>query len=696
MFKWGESTGRGWLAAVTMAALSPVQAEEAAFGEQSFFSELPVVLTVTRLPQNTLELPASLTVIDRRMIEASGATEIPDLLRLVAGFQMAHAGGTRSSVTYHGMSDEYARRIQVLVDGRSIYMPANGGVDWPDVPLTLEDIERIEVLRGPNGVAFGANSFMGVVNIITRHAAESQGTFAKVQVGGGDYQRAVVRQGGRAGDLDFRVTLEHQSDDGFDDATFPGKPRPYSIKDDKQSDRVSFRGDYRAGVNDYLNIGLGYNQGPRGQGYLSSGSAGNWDVDLEPAFDAYNRRHYQQLKWRRILSSDDEFHLNLYHNYTDTQAAYDTALLSAILDLDDPALIPAYFDGISDQMLSLQQHIKAERYNLEFEHRFRSNAQLRWVWGAEARLDEVTAEGYLSQDEPVKNRLYRLFAHSEWRPLPAYLVNAGAMLEHNDITGTKVSPRLAVNRTLVPGHAMRISYTRAYRTPAILEEYADYSHRLSSDGSVFNQLWKSAGGLDPERITAYELGFMGYLGDSRNQYDFKLFKEEIRDRITPVNDLNYPQPYANLPQEALVFQNGDWADLRGYELQLKLQADEATMVSLGLSYVRAEGVITRDINPTETKPVEEYVPRYTVSFLMDHDFGAGWHGSMAMYHVDHQKFWHTAKVMTLDLRLARYFKLAGNEGVFAVAAHDVNNSYFDYQDEYVINPRVYASLEFQF
>jgi iron complex outermembrane receptor protein len=687
--RWG-----GWFAAV-LCTVSSTQAEEALPDGQGFFNDLPVVLTVTRLPQNILEQPASLTVIDRRMIDASGVTEVPDLLRLVAGFQLAHAGGTRTSVTYHGMSDEFARRIQVLVDGRSIYMPANGGVDWPDVPLTLEDIDRIEVLRGPNGVAFGANSFMGVVNIITRHAADTPGTFTKVQAGGGNYQRAVVRQGGKVGDLDFRVTLEHQSDDGFDDVTFAGKPRPYSIKDDKHSDRITFRGDYRAGVNDYINIGLGYNQGPRGQGYLSSGSDGNWDVDLEPAFDNRNQRQFQQLKWRRILSSEDEFQLNFYHNATDTRGAYETALLSDVLDVD-PAVIPAAFPGVSDQPLFVDQHIKAERYNLEFQHRFRVNRQLRLVWGAEGRLDEVTAEGYLGQDEPIQNRLYRLFAHTEWEPVHSYMVNLGAMVEHNDISGTNVSPRLAVNHEYSAGHAFRLSYTRAYRTPAMLEEYADYAHHLTSDGSVFNQIWMSQGGLEPERITSYELGFMGYLANEKSHYDFKLFKEEIRDMITPVHDLDFTQPYANLPQEALVFQNGDWADLLGYDLQLKLQAEEATMVSIGFSYVEADGVITNEIDPVDTRPMERYVPKYTVSFQLERKFADGWSGSLLAYSVDHQKFWHDAQINTLDLQVAKSFRAGGHEGTFAVAAHNVNNSYYDYQDEYVINPRVYASLELEF
>ncbi len=268
------------------------------------------------------------------------------------------------------------------------------------------------------------------------------------------------------------------------------------------------------------------------------------------------------------------------------------------------------------------------------------------------------------------------------------------MLEHNDITGTNVSPRLAVNRNLAPGHVMRISYTRAYRTPAILEEYADFSAVLSSDGSAFSQIWKSPGDLEPEQITAYELGFMGYLTGSSSQYDFKFFKEEIRDRISPVHDRTFPGPYGE--QQTTIFTNGDWADLAGYELQVKLQPEEATLVSLGFSYVRAEGDITRFLNPTEIISVEEYVPSYTVSFLMDHKFGRGWSGSMELYHVDHQRFWRPTGITTMNLRLAKDFKVSGYNGRFVVAAHDVSHSYFDYHQEYQINPRAYASMELQF
>lgn len=660
--------------------------------EQAYFSELPVVVTVTRLPQNPLELPASLTVIGRDEIEASGALTVPDLLRLVAGFQTVHVSGVRSSVMYHGMGDEYARRIQVLLDGRSIYMPANGGVDWADIPLSIEDIDRIEVLRGPNGVAFGSDSFMGVVNIITQHAAATRGTQVKLQAGEGEYRKLLVREGGRLGDLDYRLTLEQSSDDGFDDVDIRGYT--YSQKDDKRSNKVALRGDYRVGINDYLTFQAGLNSGPRGQGYYASRKA--IDTATLPPIETHNWRHYQQAKWRRILSSDEEFQFHFYHNYTDTAAHWQTAPLSDIFGVD-----PTPY-GIPNDPLLVSEDIKAERYNMEFEHRLRLSDTLRMVWGWEGRFDQVWAPGYLSQEEAVENRLFRLFAHGEWRPVPEYLINAGAMVEQNDVSGTNVSPRLAINRHLAPGHAMRLSYTQAYRDPVMLEEYADFAARHSSDGTVFDQLWKSAGDLESERITAYELGFMGELGGPRLQYDFKLFKEILRDLIAHPYDGQFVERYSALCAwyegfcDALVFENRDWADLEGFEAQLRIQPDEATTMTLGFSHVYAKGYVTEDVAPTGGYAIDEAVPSHTLSFLFDHRFGDGWRGSVGVYHVDRLMVWHATSVTTVDLRLARRFKAAGHEGTLALVARDVGGSYYDMQDEMVITPRVYLSLDYRF
>ncbi|HEY0635219.1 MAG TPA: TonB-dependent receptor [Gammaproteobacteria bacterium] len=643
----------------------------AAPGEELYFDSLPVVVSVTRLPQTPLELPASVTIIDRRMIEAAGVNDLPELLRLAAGFQIAHVDGTRYAVTYHGMGDDYARRIQVLVDGRSVYLPATSSVDWLDLPLALEDIDHIEVLRGPNGVAFGDNSFSGVVNIITQEAKAAHGSYARVQGGQGNYRRAVVRQGERLGELDLRVTLEHQSDDGLDDA-IKKNGNFSSLKDDKLGNKLSLRGDWRAGVNDFVQFHAGFNSGVRGYGY--NATTGNPDdYAAEPGFETHNWRHFEQLKWRHIASSDNELQLQFYHDYSDIQARYQTV-----------APLPP---------LEVNMNILSERHALELEHRFRMSEALRMVWGGETRFDEVTAPGYLNSDEPLSNDMYRGFAHTEWRPLDDYLVNLGAMLEHNDIAGTHLSPRFAINRRLSAEHAMRISATRAYRTPAIIEEYADYRAALAGDETNYYQLWKSQGSLLSEKITAYEIGWMGSLGGQRNTYDLKLFREELRDIVSHPLWLGYPSP---LPATTLYLLNRDWANLKGVEAQLRATASDDTLFSFGYSYVYAEGTYTRRLNPEVVETVQANVPSHTFSWLTEHRFDDHWRGSLAFYHVDHIDFWHETSLNTADVRLAWRFKHDGDEGNLALVARDVMGAYYDYQDERVINPRLYLSLDYRF
>ncbi|MDR6929375.1 TonB-dependent receptor plug domain-containing protein, partial [Pseudomonas sp. BE134] len=137
---------------------------------------LPQVLTATRLKQSPAAVPGSMTVIDSELIVATGARDIAELLRLVPGMMVGNITGNQAAVNYHGTNATAARRLQVLIDGRSVYRAGLATVDWSDIPVAMEDIERIEVFRGPNTVSYGANALMAVVNIITRNPADSLGT----------------------------------------------------------------------------------------------------------------------------------------------------------------------------------------------------------------------------------------------------------------------------------------------------------------------------------------------------------------------------------------------------------------------------------------------------------------------------------------------------------------------------------------
>ncbi len=154
----------------------PAQAQSDATAAEDFFADSPLILTVSRMAKPLLESPASVSVIDRQMIAASGVRDIAELFRLVPGFLVGSPIGNTPVVTYHGLGREFSNQIQVLIDGRSVFIPSFGGVPWSKLPLLIEDIERIEVIRGPNAVTYGANAFLATINIITRHAAEDIGT----------------------------------------------------------------------------------------------------------------------------------------------------------------------------------------------------------------------------------------------------------------------------------------------------------------------------------------------------------------------------------------------------------------------------------------------------------------------------------------------------------------------------------------
>ena len=159
--------------------------------DDELFFEMPVVLSANRLEQPISDAAVSMSVIDRKTIEASGARTIPEVLRLIPGMQVGFSGNEfgdepKYVVTYHGHSDQYSRQMQVLIDGRSIYEPLLGGILWKSVPVNIDDIERIEVSRGPNPATYGSNSFMAAINIITRTAAEDQGSYVRTNVGNHD------------------------------------------------------------------------------------------------------------------------------------------------------------------------------------------------------------------------------------------------------------------------------------------------------------------------------------------------------------------------------------------------------------------------------------------------------------------------------------------------------------------------------
>ena len=213
--------------------------------EADFLAEMPTVLTASRLSQSLMDAPNSTTVIDRKQIEASGYHNLADLFRLVPGMYVGFKKGWFHNVT-HTFAAEYARRMQVMVDGRSVYLPSIGGVRWDTLPLAIQDIERIEVVRGPNAASFGANAFTGIINIITRHPDDVAGRMLRLTAGNHDHQEAEFRWAGRAENSSHRITLGERQDNGFD-----------NDNDDENSRMLSYRGEFELGNRENLSLKFG-------------------------------------------------------------------------------------------------------------------------------------------------------------------------------------------------------------------------------------------------------------------------------------------------------------------------------------------------------------------------------------------------------------------------------------------------------
>ena len=259
-----EPMRRGILLAVllsgNLASLCCAQAPPEKLSSMSIEDLLNVEVTsVSKTQQKISDTAAAIYVITQEDIQRSGATNIPDLLRMVPGMDVAQINSNTWAISARGFNGRYADDLMVLLDGRSIYSPTFGGVYWDALDLPMEDIDRIEVIRGPGGSIWGANAVNGVVNIITKKASETKGAMVVAGAGSLTPGFGTVQYGGSAGKTtDYRVYSKYFSEnqlpgitaadggDGWDD------PRGGFRVDSTVSakDKLTFQGDVYRGTED--------------------------------------------------------------------------------------------------------------------------------------------------------------------------------------------------------------------------------------------------------------------------------------------------------------------------------------------------------------------------------------------------------------------------------------------------------------
>lgn len=650
----------------------PYGAAQAAVTESDFFDEMPVVLSVSRLSQPLNEAPAAVTVIDQNMIRTSGFRDIPDLLRLVPGFSVAYTRDNTWAIGYHGMADAFSRRFQVLVDGRSIYGAAYGAVNWGELPLSVDDIERIEVVRGPNAATYGANAFLAVINIITKDSSQTLGAFASVQYGEQGMSGVTLRQGAEQGDLRYRLTLSAQTRDRFETDVLDGAT-PLAVYEETQTYFMNGRADYRLSATDELSAQFGVSVGDWQAGH-------SINAEEPPGQDV--AAQYAQIRFRRVTSPDDEWMVQASFSRNTFDAPNQAAICFDMLK-SEPVVCPGGVESLpryvaTGDILEAGIDQLQTRFNLEFQRNQRLAPDWRFVWGAEVRHETVESLRYFNSSNTHDGTLVRGYANAEWRARPDLLVQGGAMLEHHYFTGTDLSPRLALNYTVVDGHTLRMNLSQAYRSPTFFERKGNLSY-YTTDGTLALQLFAPSKPLRPERILSRELGYVGHFPAVHLQLDAKLFHDTIDD-------------YINSDGTPATFDNRGGLTVRGGDLQLNWQP----VPELRLSAQFARAFI--EAAPTVDEDLTQSAPRNTFSLLASYELGRGWTASAGVYRSGFMKWLsegdETEAFTRWDARLARRWAWRGHELEAAVAGQNLSEDYQEFRNTNIFSRRVYGSLSF--
>ena len=427
------------------------------------------VTSVARKQQSLANVAAAAFVISRDDIRRSGATTIPDLLRMVPGVHVAQIDANKWAVSIRGFNGRFANKLLVLKDGRSVYTPLFSGVYWESLDTPLEDIERIEVIRGPGAAMWGANAVNGVINIITRDAAHTIG--GMISGGGGSSPTGfgTVRYGtGLGSSTDLRIFAKYA---GYD------RNRPAgagTAHDAWQSVTTGFRLDSRISDNDKLTLQAEYTNGSFDENYTLYQPAlppnNQWSQN-------YTAKAYSGNilgRWQHTISETDSLSLQLYYD------RYDRSLLV----LDE----------------------KRDTLDMDFQHRFALGRHQDVIWGLGYRYsyDKLGPTPYISFGSLDKGTsLFSGFIQDEIRLVPDKLaLILGARLEHNDFTGFEVQPNARLIWTPSKQHTIWASVSRAVRTPSRTDRDIHYNFRRDYGMSI-----NGSSAFKSESVIAYELGY---------------------------------------------------------------------------------------------------------------------------------------------------------------------------------------------
>ncbi len=507
---------------------APAFAQEDAF---DFFREEAEIFTASRRPESAWRAPVAVDIVTGEEIREYGYRNLADILRFRAGLDVLDArsaDGNRAVVSARGFTRDFVAEMQVLVDGRSVYSPFLGGVYWESMPVQIQDIERVEIVRGPNAALYGSNAALGVINIITRKPGAAPAGSLSARGGNRVLASAVAAE---AGAPRGSVRVSHSFE------ASPGNPAPNGVGE----------------ANDFLHsnkLNLRARLNPDAATELELMTGGSWQTLGVPGFPVDTRaRHahdFQHLRAQRDLES--------------------AGTLEAVVSRSELNL------GL-DRFLARPVDLRVYQYDAEALHRLTwGEERVHSAFGGSWRLAGVSSDQLFTGRPVQTNESIRGFTHQSVELTEKLTAAGGASLENSRVGGLQHAWQAALLYTAHENHSLRLSYAYAPTVPPLFNKYGDLT---------LSPLTRFLGNpeLTPQKLSSWEAGWTSrYLGGSLKTVA-AVYYMEIRDRI-------FQHTSSLGPPRILAYDTRNHATARGTELSAEYALSRAYQVFANYTFER--------------------------------------------------------------------------------------------------------------
>lgn len=586
---------------LSVQAVEPTIDELSTLSLEELMSLELVVTSAAKKPQKVADAAAAIYVLTNKDIHRSGAKTLAEVLRLVPGVHVARINAHKWAVSVRGFNSQFSSKLQVLIDGRSIYSHLVANVIWDTHNPLLDDIERIEVIRGSGSSLWGANAMNGVINIITKHSRDTQGNL--LITGGGNEEKlfGAFRHGGKINDDSYYKFYgkfyERDSGDSLNGAKTNDLSRGF---------QGGFRSDIKLTERNQITLQGDYFEGEEEENLTS-------ELLPKQAIDTKPKQINILGRWQHTGIQGDELALQFYFN----REEWDN-------DITSPALPDFHIDT----------------YDIDFQHRLNLFENNEVTWGLGYRLIVDSFENSVLTTFRQKHRkipLYSGFIQDEITLIPGFWrLIVGSKFEHNDFTGFEFQPTI---RTIFKwtNHTFWGAISRSTRTPSRSEDGIINNTGIAN--SPLTVRFINASNLKSEELTSFEIGYRFKFSERLN-FDLTAYYNDY-DHLVESNSTTLAFP--TLIVDAAY--TGD-ATTMGFEAAMDWHPSDTFTLKLTYTYLDDKNTFLPSGNSSETSPHHQasLFTAYQISPLLEFD--------MTTRVVDQVDGYNIDSYVGIDMRLA--------------------------------------------